>query len=159
MFVFFAISLPLLSSAYLICKSRTPNIIYTYVSDKVLKVNTSTRILKLRIYKQLFYMCCHVMYINLLQYFNSTVIKTKNNEYELSYIINNRLYKIRITPDKNPDQILLIYNESLEDVTDRILLYMGPNYDWHNIVYKPSYFGYKTLTFQKADGEEYTLTN
>ena len=44
-------------------------------------------------------------------------------------------------------------NRSSEDITEEIQKYLGPNYDWHNIEYTPSFFKHKTLTFHYSNGE------
>jgi hypothetical protein len=43
-------------------------------------------------------------------------------------------------------------------VTDIVLPYMGPNYDWHKVPIDPSFFNNTAfLTFEMADGTEQTV--
>ena len=101
----------------------------------------------------------NTLYISFLQYMNNSVTKFNNKTYEVSYVINGKLYKMLVVPKRGPLPILQISDESQNDVTDHILPYMGPRYDWYGENLNPKYFGYKSLTFELSDGNEYTFTN
>ena len=78
---------------------------------------------------------------------------------QTGYVINGKLYKMLVVPKRGPLPILQISDELQNDVTDYILPYMGPRYDWYRENLSPKYFGYKSLTFELSDGNEYTFTN
>jgi hypothetical protein len=101
----------------------------------------------------------YTLYIAFLQYANKSVRKIDRKNYELTYVINGRLYKMIITPKLGPSPVLQISNDMEIDVTDHILPYMGPNYDWNGHKFSPQFFGYKSLTFELSDGTEHTYLN
>ena len=94
------------------------------------------------------------LYINLIQYLNKSLIMIDKNTYELTYIINGTTYKNRIKIKKGPKPVLQISDECSEDITDKILPYLGPSYDFNGSKLTPKIFGYKTLTFEMSDGNE-----
>jgi len=96
-------------------------------------------------------------YISFIQYMNSSVRPAKGGKaYELTYVINGRLYKMIVTPIRGPTPFMKISNDSEEDVTDIVLPYMGPRYDWHYREFTPSFFGYKSITFELSNGKKRT---
>jgi len=96
-------------------------------------------------------------YISLIQYMNNSVRPIERGKsYELTYVINGKMYKLIVTPTRGPAPIMQISNDNGEDVTDIVLPYMGPQYDWHYREFAPRFFGYKSLTFELADGSERT---
>lgn len=101
-------------------------------------------------------MLIQAFYLTFLQYMNNSVCKLDRNVYEVSYVINGRMYKMLVTPQRGPAPVLQISNDEDEDVTEQVLPYLGPQYDWHNNRIAPEFFGCKTLTFELADGSEYT---
>jgi len=87
---------------------------------------------------------------------NSSVRHIDNKKSELTYVINGRIYKMIIIRKRGPSPILQISNNFEIDVTDQILPYMGPQYDWHGNKFTPEFFGYSSLTFELGNGTEYT---
>jgi len=104
-------------------------------------------------------MIAQAMYLSLVQYMNNSVKKLDKNVYEVSYQIKGKSYKMIVTPDKGPAKILQISNDSEIDVTNRVLPYLGPNYNWHGTKLTPKFFGYTSLTFELYDGGEKTFTD
>ena len=96
------------------------------------------------------------IYISFIQYMNNSVKHIDNKTTELTYVINGKMYKMIITRKRGPSPILQISNNLQNDVTDQILQYMGPQYDWHGNRFTPEFFGYSSLTFELGDGTEYT---
>lgn len=101
-------------------------------------------------------MIIQACYINFLQYMNSTIIRVGPNTYEVVYVINGRMYKMIVKPQRGPPPVLQISNENQEDVTEKVLPYMGPNYNWHGNIFTPKFFDCETLTFELSDGTEHT---
>jgi len=97
---------------------------------------------------------CESLYINLIQYLNKSLIKIDKNNYELTYVINGKLYRILVKIKRGPNPILQIISESSEDVTDIISPYIGPQYNWHGNKLTPANLGYKTLIFELSDSTE-----
>ena len=96
-------------------------------------------------------------YISFIQYMNNSVTPIQGGKsYEITYVINGKMYKLIVTPTRGPAPIMQISNDNGEDVTDIVLPYMGPQYDWHYREFAPKFFGYKSLTFELADGSEQT---
>jgi hypothetical protein len=96
-------------------------------------------------------------YISFIQYMNNSVRPIEGGKsHELTYVINGKMYKLIVTPTRGPAPIMQISNDNGEDVTDIVLPYMGPQYDWHYREFAPRFFGYKSLTFELADGTEKT---
>lgn len=105
-----------------------------------------------------FTMICQAFYISLIQYLNNSVKKINRNSYEISYVINGKMYKMIVTPLRGPAPILQISNENQVDLTDEILPYLGPNYNWHHRQFYPHFFNSKTLIFELSDGTERTFS-
>ena len=99
---------------------------------------------------------CQAIYISFIQYMNNSVKHIDSKTSELTYVINGKMYKMIIIPKRGPSPILQISNNLQNDVTDQILQYMGPQYDWHGNRFTPEFFGYSSLTFELGDGTEYT---
>jgi len=96
------------------------------------------------------------LYVAFIQYINNSVRKLDNKTFELTYVINGKMYKMIAIPKRGPTPILQISNDLENDVTDLILPYMGPQYDWHGSRFNPEFFGYRSLTFELGDGTEHT---
>lgn len=70
---------------------------------------------------------------------NSTII--------YSYIHNNRKYLIPIKYTNGPSPIQKITDENDNDVTQVVLPFMGPSYDWHGLNFSPNFWKKKKLSF------------
>lgn len=101
-------------------------------------------------------MVLNILYISILQYMNTTVRKIDRNVYELTYVINGKMYKMIIIPKRGPSPVLQISDDEQNDVTSQVLPYMGPQYDWHGKKLSPMFFHHKSLTFELDDGSEHT---
>jgi hypothetical protein len=97
---------------------------------------------------------CQALYISLLQLVNRHLVKINKNNYMLTYVINGKIYKNCITIRRGPCPILQISNENTEDITDSILPYLGPSYNWHGINTTPKTLGHKTIIFECSNGDE-----
>lgn len=98
-----------------------------------------------------------ILYISLIQYLNTTVVKIDNKTYILSYVIEGKLYKMRIICRRGPRRVLQISDENMNNVTDEITPFMGTQFDWNKIEYTPESFNHDSLTFELSDGLEYTF--
>ena len=125
--------------------TRLTNLVSTTETNKIMIILVS------------FKMVFQLMYIQLIQCLNSTVRIIDKNTFEVTYVISSKSYKLLVNPYRGPDLILQISDDSGVDVTDRVLPYMGPNYDWHKQPLDPMFFDSAFLTFQMADGTEQTV--
>jgi hypothetical protein len=94
------------------------------------------------------------LYLSFIQYMNNSLIKIDKNSYQLSYIVNGKLYKMVIKPTRGPVPILCVINENNLDITDEIIPYLGPNNDWHGKKYCPNFFNYNTLNIELLNGDK-----
>lgn len=97
------------------------------------------------------------LYLSFIQYMNNSVIKIDKNKYELSYIINGKLYKMVVSPSRGPIPILCITNKNDNDITEKIIPYLGPNNDWHNKTFYPNFFNEELLNIEFLNGEKKTF--
>lgn len=100
-------------------------------------------------------------YISIFQRINNNVTLIGKNKYEVKYILNGKPYKMIITPHRGPSPILQITDHNFTDITDHILPYMGPRYDWHGYEHEVclDMLGVKSLTFEFADGTTNVVIN
>jgi hypothetical protein len=124
---------------------------------KLNKLVSTTQDNKLLVVVESIKLILQVMYISLLQKMNKSIKKLDKRTYEVTYVINGRMYKMVAKPTPGPIPILQIIDEESNDVTDKVLPYMGPTYDWHGNKLSPEFFGAKTLTFELYNGTEYTF--
>jgi hypothetical protein len=94
------------------------------------------------------------------QLFNPPLLTqtSKDNVYSVSFYLNGETYKIpvvvpRFSFDKKQPP-LMILNKNEDDVTQNILKYMGPNYDFYGMTLKPKHLNEKFLGFMMEDGSE-----
>ena len=125
--------------------TRLTNLVSTTETNQVMIVLVSMK------------MVFQLVYMQLFQYLNSTVRTVDKNKFEVTYVISSKSYKMLVTTYRGPDLILQISDDTGTDVTDIVLPYMGPNYDWHNQPLDPSFFNTAFLTFEMADGTEQTV--
>ena len=104
-------------------------------------------------------MLLQAFYQSLVQYLDNSIKKIGKNKYELKYVINGKIYKQIITPERGPQPVIFILNDNNEDVTEQILPYIGPNNDFHNQNFNPNFFGYTKLIFEMLNGETRVFCN
>ena len=83
-------------------------------------------------------------------FYNYGYIYINNHKYiDFVYEFYNKkyIYRLKINDDPIIYRNINVYNEDNMDVTESILSYMGPNYDFYNNNYCPKDFGYTTLFF------------
>ena len=149
-----------LPTTYIMYKIQAQNIIYNSIIYKYKKWKKLKNLVSshhkdlVDIYLISFKMILQALYISLLQYFNDSVKKLDKNTYQIEYIINGKLYKMICIPKKGPCPILQIRDENENDITEEILPYYGPNYDWYSISFIPQFFKCKKLIFELDNGEQ-----
>lgn len=84
--------------------------------------------------------------------------RIKNTKmYELTYVINNKMYRQIINPIRGPNSIVSILNQDNLEHVNLIMSYLGPRYDWHNSELTPNFFGHESLKFIMLNGDTYTF--
>lgn len=89
-------------------------------------------------------------YIN--QHKDFKIISKTRRSATIEYAINDKKYRFITGLKRGPSNIAMIKCEDNE-VTDKILPYLGPNEDFHNIRYTPESLGYSSLDFYTITGE------
>jgi hypothetical protein len=97
---------------------------------------------------------CRMLYLSFIQYLNTSVVKITKGRYIISYVVNGKMYKMVVKPLRGPSPILQIINDNMEDVTEDIIPYLGPDNDFHKINYNPVFFNYDYLTFEMSNGNQ-----
>jgi len=104
-----------------------------------------------------FKIVCRLFYLSFIQYMNSSMIKLGRNKYLITYVINGKMYKMIVIPRRGPAPVLQVIDTDVqEDVSDEVMPYMGPRYDWHNSdISFDDVFSREKLVFELANGEEH----
>lgn len=89
---------------------------------------------------------------------HSTIEQVSKNKYTITYSINDKIYKIIIRPNRKPHPVYQIRDSEGLDVTDHIVPYMGPEYNYHGSKITPTDLGHMALTIQLDNDHEYTIT-
>jgi hypothetical protein len=84
------------------------------------------------------------------------VKKVSHGKIEVNYQYCGKDYSILINAPRGPllssrKRVKKILNDQGEDITAKILPYLGPNCDWHNIAYQCCDFNAKHLSFTFDD--------
>lgn len=87
----------------------------------------------------------------LIQYVCTNSKMIKKGLYEIEYTIHLKTYKIRIPYKRGPSKYRAFLNHE-QNITSKIMPYVGPNDDFHNIPYTPNDFGYDHLTIEYSNG-------
>tara|TARA_B110000211_G_C14081627_1_gene554830 strand:+ start:266 stop:664 length:399 start_codon:yes stop_codon:yes gene_type:complete len=118
---------------------------YKRINDAKNKVKLSIFIIKLVI---------KTIKVKFYQKINKINIKKIDNKrYEMSYVLNGKLYSMIIKEKRGPITYLQISNDESDDVTDIVSKYYGPERNWHNNELTPEFFGFEELTFEMKTGE------
>ena len=99
-------------------------------------------------------MIIQALWITLWQHLNNSVVKLKNNKYEVSYVIKGIKYKMIVQPKRGPRKILMVVDNEQSDVSDIIFPYLGPEEDFHGKLYTPKVFNKEELIFELSNGDE-----
>lgn len=99
-------------------------------------------------------MITKALWINILQYCNSSITKLDKKTYELSYVLNGNLYKILIINKTGPRKVLLVSDETQTDMSYVVTPYLGPKEDFHGYYMTPKFFNKKELIFELSNGQE-----
>lgn len=105
-----------------------------------------------------FVMICKMYWLQFLQWINRSVVYSHDKKHLVfNYVLNGKVYKLVVSPVRGPQKVLVVSNESGEDVSDEILPFMGVEENWHRRIFTPSFWGYTQLTFEMTNGETMTF--
>lgn len=102
---------------------------------------------------------CFLVYMIIFQKFKTNVQMIRVGEYDVYYVLHEQLYRIKTYSKRGPKikKILQVIDENDEDVTYDLTTFLGPSEDFHGIRYAPKDLGYKSLTFNLANGDHKTF--
>ena len=96
---------------------------------------------------------CKALWLSFVQWMNNSVKKLGVNTYEVSYVVNGRLYKMLVKPIRGPSPVLLAVDENQNDITSQIVSYLGPRHEFHRTILTPNVLGYTKITMELSNGE------
>jgi hypothetical protein len=99
-------------------------------------------------------MVAQAIWVSIIQYMNSTIIKLDKNTYKVTYVIKGKTYMLVVKPTRGPRKVLLVSDETQTDVSNEIFPYLGPKENFHGEIYTPHFFKKKELVFELSDGTE-----
>ena len=89
---------------------------------------------------------------------SQNVQKIGKNLYEVEYKIKGKQYKMMVSPKRGPPKIVSIFDKDGNDITDCIMPYLGPNYDWsHHRLPHPHLVHERCIHVEKYNGEKETI--
>lgn len=103
-------------------------------------------------------MVAKMYWMNFLHWANNTIEHIDPKTTIISYVLNGKLYRFVVRAKKGPVNVLLVTDEDFNDVSDKILPFMGPGQDWHGQEFTPAFWKKNTLTFEFANGEHKTFS-
>ena len=89
---------------------------------------------------------------------NSAIKKLDKNKFEITYVINGKMFKMITSPPKGPSLVLQVSDDNQDDITEIVLPYIGPKNNWHNVEFTPSFFESKFLSFELSNGDTKTFS-
>lgn len=106
--------------------------------------------------------CIRTLKNRITEHFSSNVTTMTNGNIIVSYIRKGREHKICLEDDKgsirSPSNVMIIYDDEQNDVTDEISAFMGPKNNFHHQRYTPRILGHTTLAFELVSGRTLTFS-
>lgn len=96
-------------------------------------------------------------WMQFIQWANTSVKHIDKKNISVSYVINGHLHTMVVRPSRGPPPVLLVTDELGNDVSDVVLPYMGPSYDWHKRSFTPEFWGKERLVFEMSNGSTKTI--
>lgn len=99
-------------------------------------------------------MIARSLYLQFLQYLNTSVVQIDKNRYVVNYVIQGKLYSMVVTPKRGVCPILQITDEHGNDVTEEVKPYTGPSYSMeHSSDVSPTILGYGKLNITTLNND------
>lgn len=99
------------------------------------------------------YMIFKFLYLQTLQYLTNTVVKIDKNSYEITYLINGKIYKMVVKTERGPLSYYKILNDKNENIIDEISQYYGPHYK-NQVKLTPLFFNTSKIRLISFDDSE-----
>lgn len=99
-------------------------------------------------------MVSQALWVSLIQSINRTIVPIKGGKYIVTYVIKGKTYKMIVKPSRGPSKVLLVSDDTNEDISYKILPYLGPSCDFHGSIYTPKFFEHNELVFEMSNGDE-----
>jgi hypothetical protein len=99
-------------------------------------------------------MVVQALWVSIIQYLNSTIVKLDGNKYRVTYIIKGKTYKMIVKPKRGPQKILCVFDETETEVSHVIFPFLGPEENFHGKMYTPRFFEKEELIFELSNGNE-----
>ena len=77
-----------------------------------------------------------------------------HHHHDISYVHNNKRYTVRYKKRRGPCPFKYVLDDKGSDITEEILRFCGPHYDFHKIETTPGLLGYEMLIFHMSSGSE-----
>lgn len=85
---------------------------------------------------------------------SSNVEQIDDKHFIVNYKINNKNYKMIVKIKKGPNNIYTVLKDDGDEITNKILPYLGPNHDWsHNINPHTYFFPNEKITINYTNGK------
>lgn len=97
-------------------------------------------------------------YVWLCQSLNGTFRQVNKNTFEVTYVVGGVMYKMLVKAKRGPRKIVCCVDDDLNDFTDTLNAYYGPNEDFHGHAFTPDFFHKHSLTFSLSNGDEKTFS-
>jgi hypothetical protein len=97
------------------------------------------------------------LYLSLVQYMSNSVRRLDPKTYEISYTVEGKSYRFVTKVRRGPAPVTAITDGGGNDLTNTVLQYFGPRYDWHGSEFSPRFFCVDSLTFLLPDGVSKTF--
>jgi len=99
------------------------------------------------------------LWFDFLQRINNSITRVDKNTSILTYTLDGRLYKTVLDHRKGPPLVLLVTDESGDDLTSEVVPFLGPKRDWHRRDFTPKFWNKELLEFELATGENKEFQN
>lgn len=103
-------------------------------------------------------MVAKMYWIKFLQWSNNSIQYIDNKTVIVSYVLQGKMYKLVLKPRKGPNNVLLVFDEENNDISDLVLPFIGPNQDWHKREFTPNFWKKKSMCFELSTGEQKTFS-
>lgn len=75
-----------------------------------------------------------ILYMDFIQYLNNTVHRINDDDYEIEYMIENRVYRKKVTVNRHPSNILMAVDIGTQkEITNTLNMYAGPEKNYSDL--------------------------
>jgi hypothetical protein len=90
---------------------------------------------------------CKSKYERVLGQDKADVSKVGDSHFEVRYTVAGREFRMIAEPATGPPPFFEIRDHTGKDITDKIVPYIGPSWDWHGKAVTPRFFGVASIIF------------